>query len=67
MKEEKVTKIIERFWHDVESLPWQDPAWVQNKAHREATRQHFVTSTTFDILKAIGEDDAEEEVEDATS
>jgi malate synthase len=58
--EEKVRELMNRFWRDVQGLPWADPSWVNNKGAREQTRNHFVEATTADVMKAVKKEDADE-------
>jgi hypothetical protein len=65
-----VRTIVERFWKDIASLPWQDQGWVNNALAVEQTRQHYVEATIND-LEQIGEtktnDKEEKDLESGTS
>lgn len=51
---DKVHALMERFWKDVASLPWTDPAWVNSgDSLKEPTRQHFVNATANDVIDVM--------------
>lgn len=49
----EIQEIVERFWKDVASLPWQDKGWTDNPQARELSRQHFTKATTHDLYNLI--------------
>jgi hypothetical protein len=51
-EQEAIQTLVERMWKDVASLPWTDPGWARPMA-QETTRQHYVKSTTSDLLKIV--------------
>lgn len=48
-----IKSIVERFWNDVQGLPWKDKTWTDNAALKEQTRQHYVNATTNDLQKIV--------------